>query len=218
MSSSSYWETRYKSGGTSGSGSLGKLKDWKWSVIKKYAGEIDSIIDVGCGDLSFWEERVLPDNYIGIDISETIVERNRSKWTRVFIHASADEYVELPRARIVLCLDVLFHLMDDKLYAGTLRNLTRYSSTWIFVYTWTDNPFESWKMRLSLAGANATRGRIVGALRQISDKSTDGLYEKYRNFPDYFNTFEQSGFFLKTQEREETNRFGAMYIFERKNG
>ena len=50
-----YWENRYESGGTSGKGSIGQLRAWKWQVIEDYAGPVDDVIDVGCGDLSFLE-------------------------------------------------------------------------------------------------------------------------------------------------------------------
>jgi hypothetical protein len=50
-----YWENRYASGGTSGCGSIGKLKEWEWKAITEYLPTPDHIIDVGCGDLSFWD-------------------------------------------------------------------------------------------------------------------------------------------------------------------
>ncbi len=52
-----YWNERYASGGMSGIGFSGTSKKWKWSVIDCFISNIAQIIDVGCRDLSFWEER-----------------------------------------------------------------------------------------------------------------------------------------------------------------
>jgi hypothetical protein len=212
----SYWETRYKLGGTSGPGSIGKLQKWKWSVIEKYVQEIVSVIDVGCGDLSFWKGRPIPLSYYGIDISKTIVERNSETYGPRFICSSADKYVALPKAELVLCLDVLFHIIDEDAFVGILQNLTRYSSSWIFVYTWAQNPFESLKMRLKLSAMSVSKGRLLDALKRIGDKSSDGLYEKYRDFRRYFSLFEEAGFSLRCQANDSLDKIGTMYIFQKR--
>ena len=75
-----YWNKRYANGLTSGDGSIGCLKDFKWGIIDKYVGDISqkSVIDVGCGDLSFWEGKDC-DEYTGIDISNVVIEHNKEK-------------------------------------------------------------------------------------------------------------------------------------------
>ena len=75
-----YWETRYSLGQNSGEGSGGEGRDWKWKVITKLVPKMTSVIDVACGDLRFWEGRIA-EEYVGIDISKTIVEENRRKQT-----------------------------------------------------------------------------------------------------------------------------------------
>lgn len=72
-----YWEKRYSIGGSSGKGSIGKERAWKWSIIDNYSPNIQNVIDVGCGDLSFWSNRECKD-YTGIDMSETIIEKNKT--------------------------------------------------------------------------------------------------------------------------------------------
>lgn len=71
-----YWENRYRKGGTSGAGSTGEYRKWKWGIIESYVGNVDDVLDVGCGDLSFWEGRDCP-KYLGLDISPTIIEKDR---------------------------------------------------------------------------------------------------------------------------------------------
>lgn len=214
-----YWEEHYKKGGTSGAGSIGEYRRWKWEIIDKYAKSVDDVIDVGCGDLSFWEGRDFPNHYTGIDISQTIVERNRkSRPNLTLLCSSAEDYVNIGTATIVFCLDVLFHIMDDSIYEKILSNLTRYSSHWIFIFTWSKNPFSSLQTRLSVAKNNMLQGgKLKSVLSHICDNSSDGRYQKYRSFETYLAIFEKAGFQLKAEERnEKVSKYGSMYVFKKK--
>ena len=85
------------------------------------------MVDVGCGDLSFWVERDCED-YVGIDISSTVIEKNREerpKWQ--FMYANAKDRVEGLRKETVLCMDLLFHVMDEDSFIKILDNLCHYS-------------------------------------------------------------------------------------------
>ena len=128
-----YWEKRYRKGGTSGVGSTGEIRDWKWKIIQEHVGEIDNVLDVGCGDLSFWEGRDCAE-YLGIDISQTIIEQNRKSrphWKFKVHQAGVPLHVQ---ARIVLCLDVLFHIIDDNSFVRICQNLCTYSTEWICIH------------------------------------------------------------------------------------
>jgi 2-polyprenyl-3-methyl-5-hydroxy-6-metoxy-1,4-benzoquinol methylase len=130
-----YWEDRYQQGGVSGEGSVGKERDWKWNVIDKYIPNVESVVDVGCGDLSFWLGRKCKD-YIGIDVSETILEKNKSshpEWR--FRLASSDKFIEGIQKECVFCFDVLFHIMTEDSFVKTLHNICRYSSKYILIHT-----------------------------------------------------------------------------------
>ena len=108
-----YWDSHYARGGTSGSGSIGIHREWKWQVITSFLPHIDQVIDVGCGNLSFWEGRHCQ-NYIGIDISETIIRKNRTlrpEWK--FFISSADHFLQGINSKCVFCFDLLFHIMDS---------------------------------------------------------------------------------------------------------
>jgi hypothetical protein len=214
-----YWEQRYKKGGTSGEGSIGEYRKWKWEIIDKYVKSIDGVIDVGCGDLSFWEGKDFPNHYTGIDISQTIIERNRKSMSPnlTFLCSPAEDYLNIGTATIVFCLDVLFHIMDDSIYEKILSNLTRYSNDWIFIFTWSKNPFSSLQTRFSVAKNNLLQRKIKSALGHIFDASSDGRYQKYRRFDTYFSIFEKAGFPLKAVERDEqVGKYGSMYVFKKK--
>lgn len=73
--SKEYWEKRYSSGGFSGSGSYGKLAEFKAGRINLFCKEnkIETVIDFGCGDgnqLSLFNFK----NYIGLDVSRTTIK------------------------------------------------------------------------------------------------------------------------------------------------
>lgn len=197
-----YWETRYAKGDSSGEGSVGPNRAWKWAIIEKYVSSLDDVVDIGCGDLRFWEGRDCH-KYFGLDLSATVIQRNREsrpKWRFEVGHA---EY-RIPnlRARIVLCLDMLFHIMDDEVFVNVLENLCRYSKEWIFTYTWRRNPFLFWAIKNA---HNVGLSRTFAYLR-----GTDGKYQKYRTFGKYFWIFERQGFTLLAKHGHGD---GAMYVF-----
>lgn len=58
----------YRKGGNSGEGSGGKTRGWKWEQILSVIPNVESVVDIGCGDLRFWEGRKC-ESYVGVDIS-----------------------------------------------------------------------------------------------------------------------------------------------------
>lgn len=197
---SEFWDKRYSEGGTSGKGSIGKYRNWKWNKIKEILGmDFKSLIDVGCGDLSFLKHPIANKilkkkgfKYMGIDRSEHIIKRNRKLAPHLkFIHASSHiEQTDL-RSPVVLCLDLLFHLMDDAEYELTIENLCKYSHQWIIIYTWKKNPFE------------------------LQNVSTNGVYQKWRPLGEVNHVFLHNDFYLKRFFDSPFDQFGRMYFFKR---
>ena len=168
---------------------------------------LSKVIDVGCGDLIFWRAESLrlahpqswhthgimrTEEYMGIDISETVITRNRGHAVRgwSFIISPAHILNQGLGAPVVFCMDLLFHIMDDMAFIETLKNLCHYSEDLIFIHTWKYNPFK--------------------------DSTSDGIYQKYRLLKAYFGIFVESGFTLM-EERVNPNRVGCMYVFKRKD-
>lgn len=183
-----YWTRRYAKGLPSG----GYEKEWKWAVIEEFLPNLDHVIDVGCGDISFWDGRDCKD-YTGIDIAKNILDRNRERrpgWS--FIHSPAERRIPNLRKPVVLCVSLLFHIMSDERYVRILDNLCCYSSEWILIHTWIENPFG---------------GRDEGPF-------TDGVYQTFRRFEDYLHIFRREGFRLLALRRNP-NGVGAFYIFKK---
>jgi hypothetical protein len=135
-----YWDKRYATGGTSGNGTDERFHNLRWDLINQYVPLLTDVIDVGCGDLSFWENETLPVGYVGVDESEIIIQRNKQQHPdKLFLRASSAEPLGIV-APVVFCISVLFHIMDDDLYKMTLINLCNMSIEYIFIYTWLENP------------------------------------------------------------------------------
>ena len=215
-----FWDQRYLEGGSSGLGSIGNVRDFKWSIIDIYIPRLNGVVDVGCGDLSFWEGRDCED-YTGIDISKTIIEKNkilRPDWN--FICANAEKRINGLRKDAVFCFDVLFHIMNEETYIQVLNNLCYYSKEYIFIYTWVYNPFERHRKikRFFKALFTFNVGKILVALKQVFSNSTvsDCKYQYFRLLENDFKIFRNNGFDL-VESLKYTDDIGALYVFKKMN-
>jgi hypothetical protein len=210
-----FWDDHYARGGTSGDGSVGEHREWKWSVVKQYTVQVDDVVDVACGDLSFWAGRDCM-RYTGIDISSTIIERNRKihpRWQFILANAADPQQA---KGRIVFCFDLLFHIMDDNIYTGILQNLTQYSAEWIFIFTWKKNHLTYWKTRVREGYIHLRKLQPLKAARILWGTTTDYRYQTYRDFNQYVPLFESAGFDLHAVHDDSPNPWGAMYVFRKR--
>ena len=199
-----FWENRYLNKGKSGPGSRGIYREKKWGIIKKIVPDIHDVIDVGCGDLEFWEGLECK-AYIGIDSSETVIKQNRRlrpEWD--FIHGKAEDYIQDVIAETVFCLDVLFHIMDRLNFIDILINLCNYTSNNLVIYTWDENPFSRM--------AAFRRGDIKHLL---FPSNNDGEYQCFRKLEEHLPLFETHGLKLIHKEKIGLDPFGAFYFFMR---
>ena len=184
----------------------------------QYAPFLQSVVDVGCGDLSFWEGREC-ENYTGIDFSNPIIKKNmihRPNWK--FICANAEIEIKDLHKEAVFCMGVLFHIMDLKTYIQILNNLCTYSDNYIFIYTWINNPFR-YEAKIARFIYALSKLKIIWALKLLrkafsSDMFSDGHYQFYRPIEKQFGLFIRRGFTLVGLERHPNN-VGAVYVFKK---
>jgi hypothetical protein len=195
-----FWNKKYAEGGISGRGSIGFYRNWKWNMIRDTIGnDFISLVDVGCGDLSFWKHpianKILKQKhfkYIGIDISEIIIKRNR-KFAPELEFRVAPAHIEQPglMAQVVFALDLLFHIMDEVEFKMILENLCNYTTQFLVIYTWKRNPFE------------------------LQHVDSDGISQYYRNLVDYRNMFIRNEMRLINSVNVPYDGFGRLYFFKR---
>ena len=135
FSSATYWDTRYRMGGTSGAGSAGHLARYKAGVLNGLiaANGIASMIDLGCGDASQLALLRPPPDYIGMDVSPAALAlcaaRNPS------LRFVAPEHLAMVRpAELTASLDVLYHLVEDDVFDRAIRTLFGWSTRFVAIY------------------------------------------------------------------------------------
>lgn len=189
-----YWNKRYLEGGNSGAGSVGELREWKWSIIDKYVPSLSSIVDIGCGDLSFWEVRGLPYNYLGTDISEEIIHRNKQKYPHSGFMVSGHLNPPKVKSPVVFCFDVLFHITTITEHLLTINNLCEISEDYIFIYTWIKNPLRKWKV-IPITHDEYQRFHPIEVVTTLCNNRGFNLVDIHRN--------------------KSLDKFGAMLVFKK---
>jgi SAM-dependent methyltransferase len=137
--SSNYWEDRYAKGGNSGDGSYGALAEFKAKILNDFVAKnrVESVIEFGCGDGNQLTLAKYP-HYVGVDVSQTAVTR-----CRTLFHEDASKKFwtppELPSlsatADLALSLDVIYHLVEDEVYARYMRSLFAAANRFVIIYS-----------------------------------------------------------------------------------
>jgi hypothetical protein len=136
--SASFWETRYRNGGTSGSGSYGRLAEFKAEILNEFVrtNGIRTTIEFGCGDGSQLELAEYP-QYVGIDVATLPVERCRAR----FAHDATKKFYpaeslpeDLGMFDLALSLDVIYHLVEDSVFDSYMRSLFTRSQRYVVIY------------------------------------------------------------------------------------
>jgi hypothetical protein len=135
--SSPYWEERYRAGGDSGTGSGGRLAEFKAEIINEFVAKerIASLIEFGCGDGRQLLLARYP-NYLGIDVSETIIERCGALFTDhpEFTFITTQDY-HGETADLALSLDVIFHLIEDEVFYSYMGTLFEAATRYVIIYS-----------------------------------------------------------------------------------
>jgi hypothetical protein len=197
-----YWDERYKSNRNSGSGSYGRLSQFKAEVINNFVKEnkINEILEFGCGDgnnLQFYNV----ENYHGVDISIEAIKICRAKYTGVEgkNFYTYDELYDLKRSfECTMSLDVIYHLSDDVIYYKYLDELFGLSSKYVIIYSNSTN--------YHFAGVDTTAGYVL--FRDFL-KDVEKLYKNYTLIELIPNEFPYS------VTLPDDTSFADFYIFEK---
>lgn len=113
-----YEKNLWKNG--SGPGSSPKATDYYRSVLIDILDRLDiqSVLDYGCGDWQFshlipWDKLI--DNYLGVDIVDSVVAENIKKYKSSKINfQTVNEDWSFPKVDLIICKDVLQHLPNTQ--------------------------------------------------------------------------------------------------------
>lgn len=141
--SSDYWEARYRDGKNSGSGSYGRLALFKADFLNAFVRErgIASVLEFGCGDGAQLKLAAYP-VYVGLDVSPTVIQRCEQIFagdpTKSFFLYHPLAFCDRDRrihADLVLSLDVIYHLIEDDIFAATMRHMFAAADRYVIIYS-----------------------------------------------------------------------------------
>lgn len=151
FSTKKYWEQRYANGGNSGTGSYNKLAEFKAEIINDFVKQqnINSIIEFGCGDGNQLSLANYP-QYIGLDISETAINKCKQMFkddkTKSFILYDSNSKQPDIKADLTLSLEVIFHLVENKLFNNYMTHLFNCANKFVIIYSSNfDGPINSYE-------------------------------------------------------------------------
>lgn len=138
----SYWESRYKGGGDSGWGSYGESEKFKAEFLNRLIDRhnIQSVIDFGCGD----GNQLIKINfkkYLGLDVSSSAINICRGRFSddksKSFLLYNPTAFLNngFLTADAVICLDVLYHIVDENEFGKTLNDIFSCGARYIILYS-----------------------------------------------------------------------------------
>ncbi len=135
--SASYWQNRYEKGGSSGPGSSGALAAFKAEVLNDFVARegVASVLELGCGDGRQLALAKYP-RYTGIDISPRALALCRERFA-----ADASKEFRLlanlgdARAEMTMSLDVIYHLVEDSVFAEHMAALFDRADRYVAIYS-----------------------------------------------------------------------------------
>jgi SAM-dependent methyltransferase len=129
--SARYWERRYARGGDSGEGSRGAHAEFKAEVLNRLVAEhrMESVVEFGCGDGQQLALAAYP-RYLGFDVSPTTLRRTIARFaddpSKSFALYDPECFADragLVTADLSVSLDVIYHLVEDRVYELHLKHV-----------------------------------------------------------------------------------------------
>ncbi len=141
-----WWESWYAQKGISGPGSRGVLAQFKADVINSFIEEhsIKSAVEFGCGD-GFNLQLINYKTYLGLDVSKTILKqcitmfKDDSTKSFMLYDPLVFKNNTLHDVDLVVCLDVLYHVIDEDEYKKVLDDIFSFSAPYVILYTSLEN-------------------------------------------------------------------------------
>lgn len=134
MKSIEIWKRRPDN---SGLGSRGQLAKFKADFVSKFVKDnnIQTMIDFGCGDLHNSSMIEVP-SYLGVDIVEHKMPENPKADVFETTVSRFDEFECEEPADMVLCMDVLYHILENEqdYLKAALENMLKSTKKYLVIY------------------------------------------------------------------------------------
>jgi SAM-dependent methyltransferase len=136
--SASFWESVYRHGGTSGPGSYGRMARFKAEILNDFVRtrNVRTVVEFGCGDGAQLSLAKYPE-YVGVDVSPVAVKRCSSLFandqSKRFFPAGALP-ADLGTFDLALSLDVIYHLVEDRVFEEYMSRLFSFSRCYVVIY------------------------------------------------------------------------------------
>ena len=144
--SADYWEENYAKGGNSGPGSYGPLGRGKADFLNAFVREhrVESVIEFGCGDGNQLSLADYP-RYVGLDVAKAAIGLCKRRFvddsTKSFFLYESDSFVDRAgffRADMAISLDVVYHLIEDRVFHEYMGHLFTAGERYVVVYSTND--------------------------------------------------------------------------------
>jgi len=187
--SKGYWETRYALGGSSGGGSYGRLAEFKAEVLNDLIAEfhINTIIELGCGDGNQTSLLSANVNYLGLDISPTVIKRNLDRFDSdpkkdflVFDCCCQKNIRNFLSVDMAISLDCLYHLVEQDIYENYLKTLFDIAK-YVVIYASDDENIKSKDAHVCIRAFTpyiAEHFKTFRLVRKIDNKYHSDQYDK----------------------------------------
>ncbi len=152
----SFWDERWEGGVTSGDGTdtHGPRAKEYLRLVKEAieATGCKTLLDVACGSCNQWLECPVEDefDFVGVDISLDAIVHASEKWPWADLSvgdvSKPEVWLELPKADIITCSDMLNHLKPED-FKAVMDQIFLKAKKAIIIRMWTD-------LKLDGAGGN----------------------------------------------------------------
>lgn len=150
LSSGAFWNEHYLRNGNSGTGSYNRLAEFKAEIVNEFITSrgIQSVAEIGCGDgnqLSLIHYL----NYVGIDVSEVIIEKDRERFRNFqnysFFHSLTEREKYIHRSfDMTISMDVIFHLLEDDVFQAYMDDLFTLAGKYVVIYSSNHEEYTGW--------------------------------------------------------------------------
>lgn len=203
FSTANYWESRYRAGGTSGSGSISQLAQYKAEFLNQFMTErnLHSATELGCGDgdqLAQFQFSA----YTGLDIAPTAIawctSRFKSDESKSFtVYTPGMVGLSTYRSDVALSLDVLYHLVEEALFETYLKDLFSLGSKYVIIYA-----------------CDREESELPPVARHLKWRRFTPFIAQ--NFPDWHLLLHEANPFPVEKHGTQDGSYASFFVFERK--